>query len=146
VGRDYLAASYDWLPKNRHDSAWALRSKAVLIRNRKESRFGRETELSTADRAYVVRTNDDDTRSMPEHNPLGWNRDAGTASRFSGSSAFVPSAATGLAMPCGGGLEQEHLRYREVDYDSRDINERSDERTRCVTGIEAEPLEDQRQH
>ena len=56
-------------PMDRHDSAWALRGKAVLIRNRWESRFGRETVLSTADLAYVVRTNDDDTRSMPEHKP-----------------------------------------------------------------------------
>ena len=69
---------------DRHDSAWALRGKAVLIRNRWESRFGRETVLSTADLAYVVRTNDDDTRSMPERNPLRWDWDAGTASRPQG--------------------------------------------------------------
>jgi len=41
---------------DRHDSAWALGDKAVLIRNRRESRFGRETMLSMADLAYVVRT------------------------------------------------------------------------------------------
>ena len=29
-------------PMDRHDSAWVLRGKAVLIRNRRESRFGRE--------------------------------------------------------------------------------------------------------
>lgn len=46
---------------DRHDSAWALQDKAVLIRSRRESRFGRETMLSTADLAYVVRTEDDDT-------------------------------------------------------------------------------------
>ena len=46
---------------DRHDSAWALRDKAVLIRNRRESRFGSETMLRTADLAYVVRTEDDYT-------------------------------------------------------------------------------------
>jgi hypothetical protein len=38
-------------PRNRHDSAWALRGKAVLRRNRWESRFGREAVLSTANLA-----------------------------------------------------------------------------------------------
>ena len=56
-------------PMDRHDSAWALRDKAVLRRNRWESRFGRETMRSTADLAYVVRTEHDDTISMREHKP-----------------------------------------------------------------------------
>ena len=40
---------------NRHDSAWALRDKAVLIRNRWEGRSGRGMNVRAADLAYVVR-------------------------------------------------------------------------------------------
>ena len=75
---------------DRHDSAWALRGKAVLIRNRWESRYGGETELSTADQAYVVRTQSNDTTSIPEHNPLPWDWDSGTA-------PFAPSAGPRLS-------------------------------------------------
>ena len=37
----------------RHDSAWALEDKAVLIRNRWESRLGEEKRIGAADLAYV---------------------------------------------------------------------------------------------
>jgi len=38
---------------DRHDSAWALRGKAVLRRNRWESRIEREKMVGAADGAYV---------------------------------------------------------------------------------------------
>jgi len=40
---------------DRHDSAWALRDKAVLIRNRWEGRSGRGMNVRAADLAYVAR-------------------------------------------------------------------------------------------
>ena len=58
---DRLTASYNWLPNEPPRFGVGQRDKAVLIRNRRESRFGRETMLSTADQAYVVRTEHDDT-------------------------------------------------------------------------------------
>jgi hypothetical protein len=50
----------------------------VLRRNRWESRFGKET---TADLAYVDRTEDDATRSAPERKPPQVELDASIASR-----------------------------------------------------------------
>jgi hypothetical protein len=38
---------------DRHDSAGALQDKAVLIRNRRESRMGEEMSVRAADLAYV---------------------------------------------------------------------------------------------
>jgi hypothetical protein len=58
---DSLVASYNWLPNGPPRFDVGQRDKAVLIRSRRESRFGSETMLSTADLAYVVSTKHDYT-------------------------------------------------------------------------------------
>ena len=46
---------------DRHGLVWVVRGKAVLIRNRYESRFRKESSVSAADLALVVRTVNNDT-------------------------------------------------------------------------------------